>query len=73
VKFNKEKIMKCICGYEHKSGIDENGCWSKHLIGDEEFIDLCVFAAIVTDNEPINIAACPKCKTVKIANKYESY
>lgn len=63
--------MKCLCGYEHKSGFDD-GKWKDNLIGDEEFIRLTpdVFETQTGfysyDTSKVSLYACPKCNTVRM-------
>ena len=69
--------MKCICGYEHESGIDDEGEWQDNLIGDAEFIRIegTIFRKYVTNGtylglyEDVDLFACPKCGTVRMENK----
>lgn len=65
--------MKCICGYEHESGLDDGGDWNDNLKGDEEFILIkgVTFykrTGIVSLEKKIYLKACPKCHTVKISD-----
>jgi len=67
--------MKCVCGYQHEKGIDENGEWKEFLVGDERFERL----NLVDENDgfatkPLKVEAfnvnyflfrCPKCGTVR--------
>lgn len=65
--------MKCVCGYEHESGIDDNGVWQKNLIGDESFVvsetelkfNLSIRESVYS-NVYKKIYVCPKCGTLKI-------
>jgi hypothetical protein len=64
--------MKCLCGYEHVWGLDDAGNWKDHLIGDKRFI--LVNKGFVEENGDITqrfLYACPKCYTVKLAEKWE--
>lgn len=64
--------MKCICGYAHEDGIDDNGDWQKNLIGDKKFIQIRGNFFIEDDysyhrdEERISLYACPKCGTVRM-------
>lgn len=62
--------MKCVCGYEHESGIDDKGKYQDDLIGDEEFTKITgVVFKDETDffNErKVYLFACPKCGTVRM-------
>lgn len=62
--------MKCVCGYEHK--IDY--CDKENNIGDEEFISIEGNSFHITEGfeeNKIHLLACPKCKTVKMATRWE--
>ena len=67
--------MKCACGYEHKSGVDDRGNWQDNLAGDEPFLRIegSVFR-IKTDEryseyEDVSLHACPKCGTVRMEKR----
>jgi hypothetical protein len=65
--------MKCICGYEHESGLDESGHWQEKLKGDKHFI--LVNKGYIDEDGDIQqrlLYACPKCYTVKLAEKWEA-
>lgn len=65
--------MKCICGYEHESGMDDDGEYQKNLKGDEEFIRIVgsTFKKYLEfgEYEEVSLFACPKCKTVQMSEK----
>lgn len=64
--------MKCICGYEHEAGIDEQGNWQEHLKGDKRFI--LVNKLLMEEDGDVQtmfLYACPKCYTVKLAERWE--
>ena len=60
--------MKCACGYERKTDIFGD----KTEVGDENFIRLKGYFAIDDDfnrrDREVQILACPKCGTLKIAD-----
>jgi hypothetical protein len=66
--------MKCLCGYEHRHGINDNGIWQENLIGDEEFIQIEGSILRVktnnyySDHTDISLFACPKCSTVRMGS-----
>jgi len=61
--------MKCVCGYEHTGGVDENGKYKDHLVGDKVFakIEGSTFKRYLGmgETEEIYLYACPKCGTIK--------
>lgn len=62
--------MKCICGYVHESGINDNGEWKDNLVGDEKFyLILGHFRRDSSyryeDSVKVNLYICPKCCTVR--------
>jgi hypothetical protein len=65
--------MKCLCGYEHKHGINDKGIWQENLIGNEEFIRIEGSILRVktnnnyySDHTDVSLFACPKCGTVRM-------
>jgi hypothetical protein len=62
--------MKCICGYEHQSGYNEDtGNWEYNLIGDKPFIQSelkILYQDHYYDQKIKTIFICPKCGTLKI-------
>lgn len=64
--------MKCICGYEHKSGVDSAGKWQDNLVGDKPFRQVigCIFRIKAEDrydnDRDVNLFSCPKCNTVQV-------
>lgn len=69
--------MKCLCGYEHEERVKEEkltflGTWHREyetVKGDEPFIEVAAGGAYLfrKPSGPVNLIACPKCGTVKIA------
>lgn len=60
--------MKCVCGYEHKSGMDDRREWQENLVGDEPFVRLqgSIFETEDSwDSHRVHLCFCPKCKTVR--------
>ncbi len=62
--------MKCVCGYEHESGLDENSKWNGFLKGDEKFIPLTGSTFMECEGHgqyrEVHLYACPKCNTVRM-------
>jgi len=61
--------MKCVCGYEHETGLDENNNWQDFLKGDERFINITGSTFMrrgeYHQDAHIYLHACPKCGTIK--------
>jgi hypothetical protein len=59
--------MKCVCGYKHERGIDENGDWQENLIGDEAFIEIeeKIIYLSFGGTKRLYIYGCPKCQTIR--------
>jgi hypothetical protein len=61
--------MKCLCGYEHESGLDEDANYKENLLGDEPFsrIQGSTFKKYLGMGETneIYLYICPKCGTIK--------
>jgi hypothetical protein len=66
---NKETKMKCLCGYEHESGLDKDANYKENLLGDEPFsrIQGSTFKKYLGMGETneIYLYICPKCGTIK--------
>lgn len=63
--------MKCLCGYEHKSGYTEDMKeWKEHLIGDEDFKQISGSTFKIRrdgfwNEKEVELYICPKCGTVR--------
>jgi hypothetical protein len=64
--------MKCVCGYKHQEGLDDNGKWQDNLIGDIEFHRIHGSTFKISEghwgdyDEEVKLYACPKCGTVRM-------
>lgn len=63
--------MKCLCGYEHESGLDDMGNWNDYLKGDEPFTRITGSTFMIPaghySTREVYLFACPKCSNVKMS------
>lgn len=67
--------IKCgACGYERKTGFNENGTWNEYLCGDKDFLVLkpdLNFTVSDYDEHSVKLVACPMCGTVRIIPNFD--
>jgi len=64
--------MKCLCGYEHESGLDDKGNFQENLTGDKKFTLLSDRFHIddvgfLKEEVRVYLWCCPKCSTVQMS------